>query len=225
MGIANVLITEDNVDLQIELTDFLEFNGYPTQAVDTLASMNEKLSTDQFDFLVLDFGLPDGDGLAAIPSIRKRFGRSLGIIALTARGQPKERVAGLEAGADYYLVKPTYLPELKAVLEHLQSYIEKPTIDWVLNLSQQQLMSPNGQLTTLTGTEVLLLQMLSKSDSMVDREQLSSSIFHVSVGDTRRLDTLVCRLRNKVVKKTGLSLPLTTYRNKGYQLGAMMIQE
>lgn len=218
MGSAKILVVEDNLDLQIELADFLDFNGYSTQAVDTLASMNEKLGADQFDFLVLDFALPDGDGLAAIPSIRERFGRSLGIVALTARGRPEERVAGLEAGADYYLVKPVYLPELKAVLAHLERSLDKTEPVWQLYSAQQQIITPSGEVVTLTGTEALLLSFLVHADHLVDRNKLSMEIFHVAAGDTRRLDTLVCRLRTKVEKQTGLELPLKTYRNKGFQV-------
>lgn len=218
MGSAKILVVEDNLDLQIELADFLNFNGYSTLAVDTLASMNEKLDADQFDFVVLDFGLPDGDGLAAIPSIRERFGRSLGIVALTARGRPEERVSGLEAGADYYLVKPTYLPELKAVLGHLERGLEKSEPLWQLSSAMQQISSPSGEVVTLTGTESLLLSFLVQQGDLVDRDKLSMEVFHVAVGDTRRLDTLVCRLRTKVEKQTGLELPLKTYRNKGFQV-------
>lgn len=225
MGSAKILITEDNLDLQIELADFLEFNGYCTDTADTLASMNEKLTADQFDFLILDFGLPDGDGLAEISTIRHRFGPAMSIVALTARGQPNERALGLEAGADYYLVKPAYLPELKAVLNQLQTFrgVIASGINtvgkWQLHTRTQQLVTPDQQVVRLTGTEVMLLKALAcQRDTLINRLQLSAEIFNVSTADTRRLDTLMSRLRNKVQTATGLQLPITTYRNRGYQV-------
>ena len=115
-----VLVVEDEPDLRAELVDFLQFYGIDAQGVGDIAAMRGQLQQQTWDVLVLDLGLPDGDGLAAARRVRDSFKLALGMVIVTARGHVEDRIAGLTAGADSYLVKPVSMQSLReTVARHL----------------------------------------------------------------------------------------------------------
>lgn len=223
---TRVLVTEDSLDLQEEILDYLRAQGYEAEGAASLASMNEKLLTGQFHLLLLDLGLPDGDGLDAIADLRKHHGLELGIVLVSARGQPEERARGLKEGADSYLVKPVFLPELMALLERLTLRV-RPTAAhyWRLDIRDHLLICPEGKSVELTGSEFLLLSQLSGSSDPQTRESLCAMLRDKPISgheDTRKLDTLFSRLRSKIEHSTGKESPIRTYRNRGYGLSEQL---
>lgn len=218
-----VLVVEDDTDLRTELVDFLQFYGLKAQGEGSVAGMLSQLRSRTWDVLVLDLGLPDGDGVAAARHLRQEFKLSLGIVMVTARGHADDRIAGLTAGADTYLVKPVNPRELTAVISQLMLRLSYTTHDaqaeyWQLNLSSLALTAPNGQASALTGAEALIVGYLMRSaGQIVSRNEV---IKHLPLGgapdETRRLDTLLSRLRSKVLQETGEELPVKTFRNLGY---------
>jgi DNA-binding response OmpR family regulator len=115
------------------------------------------------------------------------------------------------------------LRELKAAVEQLiprlQPGSEQDELHaWTLRLSARSLQCPDGSVIDLTGAEARLLAALfAVAGDTISRESLCRNIYRTStVSDTRRLDTLVSRLRGKVEQQTGLTLPVTTFRNVGY---------
>jgi DNA-binding response OmpR family regulator len=107
-----VLVVEDDARIRTELLDALRQAGFDVSVAVTLG-MARAASERRFDLVLLDLGLPDGDGLDLVRELRGA-GRAVPILILTARDAPDQRVAGLEAGADDYVVKPFHLPELVA---------------------------------------------------------------------------------------------------------------
>lgn len=114
----HILIVEDDPQIAGNLYDFLETHGHQCDYVCTLAEALRRLQGDGFDAVVLDLGLPDGDGLALARRLRAG-GQSLPILMLTARDTLEDKLAGFDAGADDYLVKPFALREVEVRLQAL----------------------------------------------------------------------------------------------------------
>jgi len=173
------------------------------------------------DVLVLDLGLPDGDGrewLAARPDLRAR-----GVIGTTARGDSGDRIAGARAGADAYLVKPVALEELTTLIGNLMRRV-RPTGagGWSVDAVTWTLRAPSGGTVELTRSEFGLLDALAKrAGAAVRRNDLIHALGHdPSYYDARRMEVLVRRLRSKVQETLSISLPLKTVHGHGYALTA-----
>ena len=111
-----LLIVEDNEELAELLAKGLQTAGYEADVLSTVEEAASVLRTTFYAALILDLGLPDGDGLALLREIR-HLNNSIPVLVLTARGGLHDRVQGLRSGADDYLVKPFALEELIARLE------------------------------------------------------------------------------------------------------------
>jgi len=110
----NVLIVEDEKSLALEVDEFLSREGFTVEHARTRKSAEEKIFVNNYDFILLDLGLPDSDGFYLLKSFKKLPGRNDAVIILTARGAVDDRIKGLEEGADDYLPKPFSLNELLA---------------------------------------------------------------------------------------------------------------
>ncbi|WP_278019578.1 response regulator [Flavobacterium ginsengisoli] len=107
----NVLIVEDNKELAVEVYDFLCNSGYICKIANNCAEALEEFGSNDYDVMLLDLGLPDGDGFEVLQAIRKTKSK-IAVIVLTARGELDDRINGLHLGADDYLTKPFALTEL-----------------------------------------------------------------------------------------------------------------
>jgi DNA-binding response OmpR family regulator len=110
----NVLIVEDEVSLAKEIDQFLTKQGFIVEHAKKLQTAEDKVYVNHYDFILLDLGLPDGDGFDILLKLKKLKDREDSVIILTARGQVEDRIRGLEQGADDYLPKPFSLNELPA---------------------------------------------------------------------------------------------------------------
>ncbi|WP_295720939.1 response regulator transcription factor [Mucilaginibacter sp.] len=110
----NVLIVEDEKGLALEVDEFLSHEGFTVEHARTKRSAEEKIFINNYDFILLDLGLPDGDGFDLLKMLKGLDKREDAVIILTARGAVDDRVSGLEQGADDYLAKPFSLSELLA---------------------------------------------------------------------------------------------------------------
>ena len=110
----NVLIIEDEKGLALEIDEFLNHEGFTIEHARTKKSGGEKIFVNNYDFILLDLGLSDGDGFDLLRMLKGLKDRDDAVIILTARGAVDDRVLGLEQGADDYLAKPFSLNELLA---------------------------------------------------------------------------------------------------------------
>ena len=110
----NILIVEDEKSLVLEVYEFLTKEGFTVENAHTKRSAEEKILVNNYDFILLDLGLPDGDGFDLLAMLKKLKDREDAVIILTARGAVDDRISGLEQGADDYLAKPFSLNELLA---------------------------------------------------------------------------------------------------------------
>lgn len=110
----NVLLVEDEKHLALEIAEFLGKEGYIIDHAWKLSSASEKMFVNQYDFIILDLGLPDGDGFSLLKQLKSQPLRNDAVIILTARSTVNDKVRGLDEGADDYLAKPFSLNELLA---------------------------------------------------------------------------------------------------------------
>lgn len=220
---ARILVVEDEADLREATVAYLQLEGMTAVGVGTLQAARHLLALQSFDLLVLDLGLPDGD--ARVWLEQNTDLRDKGIIVTTARGERTDRIVGVQAGADCYLVKPVDLDELvglaRNLLRRLRSSSDQPS-SWVLDVLKWTLHSPEANALKLTHSELVLLQALARcAGESVSRDELAVALGHDPVlYDPRRLEILVRRLRNKVAEQLGYPLPLETVHGQGYAFAA-----
>ena len=118
-----MLLVEDSERLQELLSESLKNAGYMLDVVATVADLFSSVAAVTYDLLIIDLGLPDGDGLAAIRDLRAR-GIMLPILIITARGSIDDRISGLDTGADDYLTKPFNHAEL---LARVRALLRRPS--------------------------------------------------------------------------------------------------
>jgi two-component system response regulator MprA len=220
----HVLVAEDDRGLRESLVRVLRFEGYEVQAVGDGAKALEAVSERVPDAVVLDVMMPVVDGLTACRRLRERH-RLLPVLMLTARHEVADRVAGLDAGADDYLVKPFALDELLARLRALVRRSGAGEGEDVLHVGdltldvRRRLAFRGERSMDLTKTEFDLLELLMRNASLVlERDTIYDRIwgYDFETG-SRSLDVYVGYLRRKT-EDGGEPRLLHTVRGIGYVL-------
>jgi two-component system response regulator TctD len=216
-----VLVVEDNKELAQLLAKGLQAAAFE---VDHLARADEAqaaLSTTQYAALVLDLGLPDGDGLTLLHDLRKRE-NPIPVLILTARGGVTDRVKGLRSGADDYLVKPFAFEELVARLEAL---LRRPgqllgrslrLANLLFDTEGRQVFVDDKPLT-LSARETAVLEILMRrKGSVVSKQHVEDHIFGLA-GEvaSNAVEVYVHRLR-KQISDAGAAATIHTVRGVGY---------
>lgn len=196
--------------------------GFDTVGLHAASQLQGELSAAAFDIVVLDVGLPDGDGFDLTRQLRHRH-PALGIVMLTARGQLADRVRGLSEGADAYLPKPVEIDLLAATLYSVARRLAPAggsSPGWRTLGDGWSLQSPNGTRVPLTKTERRLVERLFEHhDRVVSRDELIETMAgDVADFDPHRLDSMIHRLRRKVLGLAGQALPLNAVHGEGYVL-------
>jgi DNA-binding response OmpR family regulator len=218
---ARILVVEDEPDLQDALVGYLNMEGMAAHGVGNLHDAQLWMANHEFDILLLDLGLPDGDG---VPWLKKQQNlRDKGVIITTARSDGLSRVSGIQAGADVYLVKPLLPEEIVSLVHNLMRRLRgHAPLTWFLDNTGWRLLAPNGRPLKLTHSEHALMQRLAQScGQAVAREELAICLGHNPEHyDFRRLEILVRRLRNKAKETLDIALPLETAHRQGYAFTA-----
>jgi two-component system, OmpR family, response regulator PhoP len=220
---VRLLLVEDDAALRLGLARQLEGDGY---RVDQAADGEDGLFQAReypVDLAIVDLGLPKLGGLKVVQSLRAD-GLTLPILILTARGSWQDKVVGLEAGADDYLVKPFEYPELAARIKALLRRSLKATSD-VLTLGplavdfSAQSVTLDGAPIELTAFEYRLLEYLVRERArVVTKLELSDYLYpHDQDRDSNVLEVLIGRLRRKL-DPAGTLAPIETLRGRGYRL-------
>jgi two-component system response regulator PhoP len=217
-----LLLIEDDAALRLTLARQLEADGY---RVDQAKDGEEGFFLAReypVDLVIVDLGLPKLNGLTIVQRLRQE-GRAVPVLILTARGSWQDKVVGLEAGADDYLVKPFEYPELAARIKALLRRSLKTASD-VLNLGPlsidllSQAVRLNGATLELTTFEYRLLETLVRQrPGVVTRQALSDYLYpHGEDRDSNVLEVLVGRLRRKLDPGGSAGL-IDTVRGRGYR--------
>lgn len=218
-----VLMVDDDTELSSMVVELLQVHGMRAHTAGTAAQGLAELARLQPDVLLLDLMLPDGNGLDLCRRLRER-GHQLPVLMLTARGDPFDRVLGLELGADDYLGKPFEPRELVArvralarrlqsATRHTQLRFDGLTLDLLARRAHCQ-----GETLALTSTEFKLLHALaSQPGVIVSRQTLSAAVQPGNYQPMdRAVDVQVARLRKKLAAAPGGRDWIETVRGEGY---------
>ena len=216
-----LLIVEDNDELAGLLAKGLKTAGYQCDVLSTVEDARAVLATTFYAALILDLGLPDGDGLELLREIRQRD-NPIPVLVLTARGGLNDRVQGLRSGADDYLVKPFALEELVARLE---AQLRRPgqllgSSLRIANLAfdtQNRQASIDDQPQVLSARETAVLELLMRSKGrVVSKKQVEDHIFgHSGDVGSNAVEVYVHRLRKQLFER-GAKVQVHTIRGVGY---------
>ena len=217
-----LLLIEDDAILRLSLKRQFEAEGY---RVDLSHDGEDGLFQAReypFDLAIIDLGLPKVNGITVVQTLRAE-GRTLPILVLTARGSWQDKVLGLEAGADDYLVKPFDYPELAARVKALLRRALKATSNELtlgalrVNFSAQTAWLNDAALD-LTTFEYRVLELLVRERArVVSKQELSDYLYPRDEDrDSNVLEVLVGRLRRKLDPNSLLS-PIETLRGRGYR--------
>jgi DNA-binding response OmpR family regulator len=221
-----VLIIEDELPMRTVLGDLLAAEGHRVLTAANGADGLERALAEQPDLILLDVMMPRLDGFALAQELR-RLGRATPILMLTAKGQVDDRVRGLDAGADDYLVKPfsgdELLARVRALLRRFQRGVATPT---VLRLGEVEVDFARlesrraGQPLHLTAKEYSLLRLLAETPGEpVTRERFLDVVWGVNAfPTTRTVDTHLASLRAKVEPDPNRPRFLKTVHGVGYRL-------
>ena len=217
-----ILVVEDEAELNAQLQTMLREAGY---AVDAVSDGQEALymgKENPFDLAVVDLGLPALGGIEVIRRWREQQ-RKFPVLILTARGRWQEKVEGLEAGADDYMVKPFHQEELlarvRALLRRAAGAIRNEIHSGPLVLdTTTQTVQIDGKPLELTAYEYRLLEyLLLNPGKVISKTELTEHIYDQDFDrDSNVIEVFIARLRKKI-DPSGKIRPIETLRGRGYR--------
>jgi len=221
----NILIVEDELSLADEIAEFLKSENFLCELAYTGADASEKIAVNLYDFVLLDLGLPDYDGLDLISEARNN-NSEVSFIIITARGAVEDKIKGLDLGADDYLAKPFALPELLSRINAVarrKFKISNPDIvlgDFIINAQSRKVIC-KGNEVELTKKEYDLIQYLVLNKNRVlTRQQLYEHIWGNILDDQYDSNFIDVHIKN-LRKKLNNHAPtpwLETVRGVGYRI-------
>lgn len=234
---THILVVDDEAAICELLETYLSSQGYNVSIAHSGAQMRQCLSANPIDLVLLDLGLPGEDGLSLARFLREHS--KVGIIIVTGRGEPVDRVVGLEIGADDYVSKPFDLRELlariRSVLRRMQPENKtgepsSPGIrfsGWRLDMGARTLYTPAGEQVPLTTGEFeLLVILVQNANRVLSRDQIMEQIYNREAGPfDRAVDMQVGRLRKKIEADPSNPELIKSVRGAGYIFTAKIERE
>ncbi len=220
-----ILIVEDELELLQSMVSFLKGSGMICEQATNLADAIEKVDLHDYDCIVLDIGLPDGSGLKLIDELQKKDHQT-GVVIVSARNSLDDRLTGLNIGADDYVTKPFYMPELvariKSVFRRRSFQGQNEIIHNELRvIPDEMLMYVNDKLISLTKKEhELLLYFLSNSNKVLTKESIAEHLWgdHADMADSFDfIYSHIKNLRKKIMDNGGKDYLKSVY-GVGYKL-------
>ncbi|WP_135075233.1 response regulator transcription factor [Terasakiella sp. SH-1] len=228
---AHIIVADDNELYARSLADFFSSKGYRVSCVETGCQLLELIDKEVFDVAILDVVREAEDGLDIASALRQKS--DIGIIILTGHHTTEQdQVEGLRVGADAYLSKSSDLSVVEATVQSVLRRLRKDqgsaeqkneAEGWALDVLTWQLTTPTGNTLKMTRQEVGILKSLFKvSGEPVERSEILSELGKKDTEFARRnLETAVRRLRVKVEREIGESLPIVTVYGLGYAFTAL----
>lgn len=240
MNRQHIAVVDDEPDITRLLANYLGGNGFRVSEVYDGQSLMELMQRDPPDMVLLDIRLADDDGLVLARRLREHW--RTGIILVTGRADPVDKVVGLEVGADDYVTKPFDLRELlariKAVLRRMSAegtLTHREAVahqrfrfaGWVLDCAARRLTGTDGREVALTTGEFDLLRVfVTHPGRVLSRDfLLESTRGRESAPFDRAVDVLVGRLRKKIEAHPGQPELLKSVRSAGYVLSPPVISD
>jgi DNA-binding response OmpR family regulator len=222
-----ILIIEDEKQLVKSMAQFLRQESYVCEVAYTASEANEKILLFDYDCILLDISLPDGNGLKILEKLRENH-KTDGVIMITAKGSFDDRIAGLNLGADDYLPKPFYLPELSA---RISAVIRRKRFDGNNKISFHEIeVDLLGKTVSVSGKEIeltrkeydLLIFLIANKNRVVSKNAIAE---HLSGDDAElmdKFDFIYSHIKNlkKKLTESGCEDYIKTIYGLGYKFTA-----
>ncbi len=196
-----ILIIEDEIELLIAISNFLIKGAYVCELAESFAKADEKISIYEYDLILLDIGLPDGNGLELLKNIKKRQ-LNTGVIIISAKNSLDDKIGGLDLGADDYLTKPFQLSELNS---RIRAVLRRRKFDGTNVLkfneisinTESKTVSINGTDITFTKKEYdLLLFFMVNKNRVLTKEAIAEHIWEDNIDLANSFDFIYTHLNN-----------------------------
>ena len=218
--IAHILVVDDDEGIRSLVKKYLNENNFLVSTADSAESASKKIEIIKFDLIILDIMMPGKSGLEFIKENKKNL--ETPIILLTAKGEPTERIKGLEIGADDYLPKPFEPKELilriKNILEKTKKIDQKRVIEFsdiMIDLNKLLISNQKKEYKINNTEKVILEKMINNPGKTFSREDIG---FLINLDKERSIDVIITRLRKKIEKDPKNPKFLQTIRGAGYVL-------
>ena len=223
-----ILLVEDEPGLRALILGSLRASGYTVELAKTYMQAHEKIKLYQYDCVVVDLTLPDGNGLNLVRTL-KADGSAAGVLIVSARAALDDRLTGLELGADDYLVKPFHLSELNARLKSIirrrqfqgqQQLVFRDLVAW----PDDSRVFVHGEPLTLTKKEYdLLLYLLANPHRVLTKEAIAEHLWGDEADASDSFDYVYTHLKNlrKKLQEHGAGDYIQTIYGLGYRLRAV----
>ena len=218
--IAHILVVDDDDGIRSLVKKYLYENNFLITTAENAEDAKKKIELIKFDLIILDIMMPGKSGLEFISENKKKL--QTPVILLTAKGEPDERIEGLEIGADDYLPKPFEPKELilriKNILDKTKTITQKRIIEFdKIKIDLNKLMiKKNNKDYKINNTEKLILEkMINNPGKTFSRENIGSLI---NLDKERSIDVIITRLRKKIEDDPKNPKFLQTIRGAGYVL-------
>jgi DNA-binding response OmpR family regulator len=202
-----LLLVEDNARLSQLIAQGLSKEGFAVDAVATLGAALSALTTTHFAVIILDLGLPDGDGLSLVQHLRRQ-GNTTPILVLTARLSVNDKVKGLHQGADDYLGKPFAFDEMvariRALLRRPSAYLgSELTLGQLAFDAESREISVSGTYQSLSPREAAILEaLLRRSNHVVSKKVLEDRLYGLAAeGSANAVEVYIHRLRKQLSER------------------------
>lgn len=222
-----ILLIEDEMDLGASIVEYLSNDLYHCDWVTSCKDAVSRLHSYEYDCIILDLNLPDGDGFSILTLLRK-LEKNKGTIIISAKNSLNDRLDGLQLGADDYLVKPFYLPELSA---RVAAIIRRRLFDNRATMNYQEIsidleaisVSVNGHPVELTRKEFdLLVFFITNKERNLSKSAIAEHIWGDYMDNTDNFDFLYTHIKN--LKKKLLARECKNYIHSlyghGYRFGS-----
>lgn len=227
---SRILVVDDDQDIVALLTRYLSGHGFAVTGVGNGAELRRTIEREPPELVLLDLGLPDEDGLSLLQYLRTHWRGP--VIVVTGRGEPVERVVGLELGADDYVAKPFDFRELLARIRSVLRRTSTPggapapapprlRFDrFELEVAARRLLDEHrNEVSITTGDFDLLMALLASPNRVLTRDQLMEALHGRDAGPfDRAIDVAIARLRRKLERDPGSPTLIRSVRGAGYLL-------
>jgi len=220
-----ILVIEDNADLRDIIVRSLEKERYVVETAPDYATAHTKLFIYEYDCILLDIMLPDGNGLNLMRELAER-GKRKNVIIISAKDSIDDKVAGLELGADDYLAKPFHLAELHA---RIRSVMRRHTQNGESNIKFGNVtihpdtfkVEVNGQDIDLGRKEYEILHYLvNRANRLIEKQTLAEGVWGDDIDQADNFDFIYAQIKNlrKKLKTAGADIEIKTIYGFGYKL-------
>jgi len=219
-----ILIIEDEVELLIAMSNFLIKESYICELAETFSKAEEKLSIYEYDMILLDISLPDGNGLELLKIIKKRHLKS-GVIIISAKNSLDDKISGLDLGADDYMTKPFQLSELNS---RIKAVFRRHQLDGdnVISFNEIAINTANKTISVndieivFTKKEYdILLYFIINKNRVLTKEAIAEHLWDDNIDLADNFDFIYTHLNNirKKIKKAGGNDYIKTIYSMGYK--------